>query len=422
MKGKRYLLAGMFFGTVMGWALGFLRLPYIEKDFSFLLGCIAALAFASLVLLLLAAWNRNYLPELMGKKNAAGDPRSARALAFIWKILIGILLVGSVAGGWALYRQRESFQRQIEIRDKRIQEMAALMKSVRENDLAPLMRNILDDVWEELKHNPRRTLSDTTITRIAAISFSFKPYPYIEADSLSEKAYSPERGHLLQALILMNIDSGSFAQIKRHTLFAGADLRGANLKALDLSGIHLRGAYLKDADLSGANLKGADLGEANLWGANLNRANLSHADLKRADLSWAQLNEATLILANLSVANLANAQLNRADLNQVTFQAAQSGGALFHEANFTKANLVGANFTKANLSQAILEDTELRRINFSGANLLGVRFNKAIVDKSWLDKLKEWQPIGKKEVLDNYTIVNDTIDKWKVPLCRLKKM
>jgi hypothetical protein len=54
MKRKRYLLVGLVFGAVIGWALGFLRLPYLEKNDSFLLGFISALAFVSLVLLLLA--------------------------------------------------------------------------------------------------------------------------------------------------------------------------------------------------------------------------------------------------------------------------------------------------------------------------------------------------------------------------------
>lgn len=422
MKGKRYLLIGLVFGIVIGWALGFLRLPYIEKDFSFLLGFITALAFVSLVLILLTAWNRKFLLGLIGPKTVTGDSKGTRAHTFIWIILVGILVLGGVLGGLTLYRQQESFKLQIQNRDKKMQEMAALMESVKGNDLEPLMHRILDDVWEKLKHNPGRTLSDTTIARIAAISFSFKPYPYIEGDSLSGAPYSPERGQLLQALVLMNIDTGSFAQIKRNASFAGADLRGADLKRLDLSGINLKGANLKDADLSGVNLKGADLGEASLWGANLNQANLSNANLKRTDLRWAQMNEATLILANLSGANLTNAQLRKADLTNATFQWAQSVGTLFYEANLTNVYFIGTDLSKANLNQANLYETDLRRINLSQADLVGVKLNKALVEENWLEKLKAWQPTGLKELEENYTVVNDTADSWKRPLYRVKKM
>ena len=420
MKGKNGLLIGLVFGIMIGWALGFLRLPYIEKNFSFLLGFIAALVFVSLLLLLLATWNRNFLFGLMGKKTLTGDAKSARTRTFIWLILGGVLVLGGVVGGLTVYRQHESFHLQIRNQAKKMQEMAALVASVQKNDLAPVMRSMLEEVGAELKRSPGRTLRDTTIASIAALSYSFQPYQYIEADSLSKQAGSPERGQLLQALLLMQIDSGSFARIKRKTLFAGADLRGADLKGLNLSGINLRGANLKGADLSGANLKMADLGGANLWGANLNQAILSNTDLKRADLRWAQLNEATLTLANGNGANLANAQLRKADLQDATFQWAQLGGALFNEADLTSVDFVGANFTKVNLSQANLSDTDLRKINLSEAVLVGVRLNKAIVDKNWLDKLKEWQPTGGKELRERYKVVNDTADKFKTPLYRLR--
>jgi len=422
MKGKKYLLIGLFFGMVIGWALGFLRLPYLEKNYSFLLGFIAALALASLVLMLLAAWNRNLLSGLIGKKTVAGDSQSTRAHTFISIMLLGFLVLGGVVGGLTIYRQNESFKLQIQNQDKKLQEMAALVETVKKDDLKPLMHSILEELGEELKRTPGRALRDTIIGRLAALSFAFKPYKYIEADSLSEKAYSPERGQLLQALVLLNIDSGSFAQIKGKTGFAGADLRGADLKGLDLSGINLKEANLKNADLSGSNLKGANLGAANLWGANLNQANLSNTDLKRADLSWAQLNEASLILANLNGAKLTNAQLRKADLTGASFQWAQSGGALFNEANLTNVNFTGSNLTKVNLSQADLSGADLRKINLSEAVLVGVRLEKALADEKWLEKLAQWRPTGVQELREGYTLVNDTFEIDKRPLYRLKKL
>jgi len=420
MKGKRYLLVGLVFGIMVGWALGFLRLPYLEKNCSFLLGFITGLAFVSLALILLA-WNRGFLPGLIGKKRVAGDLPSTRTHTFIWIILVGVLVLGGVLGGFTVYHRNESFKLQIQSQDKKIQEMAAMVASLKQNDLKPLMRSVLDDVGEELKRSPRRTLRDTTIARIAALSFAFKPYKYIQGDSVSDKAFSPERGQLLQALILMNIDSGSFTRIKLNTLFAGADLRKADLKGLDLSGINLKEANLENADLSGVNLKGADLSKANLWGANLNKAILSNADLKRADLSWAQLNEANLISANLSGANLTNAQLRKADLFDATFQWAQSHGALFNEANLTSVNFIGTNLTKVNFSQANLSYTDLRKTNLSEADLVGVRLDKALIEKNWREQLKEWQPTGIKELQENYSVVSDTLDKFGGAMYRLRK-
>jgi uncharacterized protein YjbI with pentapeptide repeats len=415
---KRQLLIGLVFGIMIGWVFGFLRFPYIEKNASFLLGFIAALVFVSLLLMILNVWNNRFLHSLFAYKEWAGDTKRTPKPILIWMVLTGVIVLGSIVSSLIIYRQNKSLKLQIQNHDKEMEEMTALVELVQKNNQEPLLRSILYEVSEELKRNPARKLTNDLINRIVALSSSLKSYQSIGHNSLSKKKYNTERGQLLKALILMNIDSSSFAQIKRHAVFAEADLRGADLKRSDMSGINLKEAHLKDADMSGANLKGANLGGANLWGANLNRANLSNADLQIADLRWAQLNEATLILANLNGVNLLNAQLIKADLNHASFRWAQSGGALFNEANLTNVNLVGNNFTKANLSQANLSNSELRGINLSEANLIGVQLNDATVVENWLEKIKEWQPIGGKELSKSYTVV--AVEKLNVHQLRKK--
>ncbi len=297
--------------------------------------------------------------------------------------------------------------------------MATQLDEVKKNDFKSVMNSMLEDVAEELKHSPHRTLLDTTISRIADLSFVFKPYKYMDADSI-EKEYSLERGQLLQALVLLNIDTGSFAQIRRKAHFAGAYLRGANLKGLDLSGINLSNANLKNADLSGANLNGADLAKVNFWGANLNRTKLNHTILRRADFRWAQLNEATLISANLDGVNLSNAQLNKTNLNKATLCWAQLGAALFNAANLTSVDFTGSNLTRTNFTEAYLNDTELRRTNLSETVLVGVSLDKALVDQRWWDKLNQSRVVGVKSLQERFSIVSDTIDIDKRPMFRMK--
>jgi uncharacterized protein YjbI with pentapeptide repeats len=421
MKGKRYLLIGLVLGMVIGWPLGFLRLPYLEENSSFLLGIFAGLALVSLMFLLLKLWNRGFQPGLMNKQTDPGDLKTTRRQSFIWIVALSMVALGGIWLGSTIYRQYESFKLQIEKKDRQIQEMAALVASVKKTDPEPLIRSLLHDVGEELKQNPDRSLRDTTIARIAALSFAFKPFKYIAGDSLSPKAYSPGRGQLLQALVWMKIDSASFARIKTKALFAAADLEGIDLKGVDFSRINLKEANLKSADLSSANLKGADLSDANLWGVKLNHANLSNSVFKRADLSWAQLNEATLSFANLNGANLTNAQLLKADLNAVSLLWSNSEGALFNEAILTNGKFFGANFSKANLSQANLSNTDLRSINFSHADLVGAEFDHAKVEKDWLDQLKAWQPAGLNELLEQYRVENDAYDTWNRPWYHMTK-
>ena len=421
MKGKKHLLVGLVFGILIGWVFGFLRLPYIEKNTSFLLGFITSLIFISLLLMILTVWNRRFLHGLLANKEGAGDAKSTPKTILIWMVLSGVVVLGSIVSSLTIYRQNKSFKLQIQTHDSEMQKMKAVVELVQKTNQEPLMSSILEEVGEELRRNPARTLTNATINRIATLSSSLKSYQSIEQDSLSKKKYNTERGQLLQALVLMNIDTHSFNQIKRSAVFAEADLRGADLKGLDLSGINLKEAYLKDVDLSSANLKGANLGGANLWGANLNRANLSNADLQLADLRWAQLNEATLSLANLNGVSLLNAQLRKADLNHASFKWAQSGGAMFNEANLTNVNLQGSNFTKANLSQADLSDSDTRAIILSEANLIGVQLSNAIVVENWLEKLKEWKPIGEKELSKSYSVVGGAFDKNKRPAHQLRK-
>ena len=421
MKGKKHLLVGLVFGILIGWVFGFLRLPYIEKNTSFLLGFTTSLIFISLLLMILTVWNRRFLHGLLANKEGAVDANSTPKTILIWMVLTGVVVLGSIVSSLIIYRQNKSFKLQIQNHDSEMQKMKATVELLQKTNQTPLMSSILEEVGEELRRNPARTLTNATINRIAALSSFLKSYQFIEQDSLSKKKYSIERGQLLQTLLLMNIDPRSFTQIKLSVVFAEADLRGADLKGLDLSGINLKGAYLKDVDLSSTNLKGANLGGANLWGANLNRTNLSNADLQLADLRWAQLNEAILTLVNLNGVNLLNAQLRKADLNHASFRWAQSGGALFNEANLTNVNLQGSNFTKANLSQADLSDSDLRAINLSEANLISVRLSNAIVVENWLEKLKEWQPIGEKELSKSYSVVGGAFDKNKRPAHQLRK-
>lgn len=78
---------------------------------------------------------------------------------------------------------------------------------------------------------------------------------------------------------------------------AHADLRGFDLKDIDLSGADLTNALLESADLRGANLK-----NARLTGANLENAYCKNADFSGADLSSANLRGAFFQRANLRTA------------------------------------------------------------------------------------------------------------------------
>ncbi|MBK9730527.1 MAG: pentapeptide repeat-containing protein [Chitinophagaceae bacterium] len=422
MKAIIKLLIGIILGVVVGWFIGFLRLPYIEMNHSFILGFIACVVVVLLILLLLMAWNNNSaLLRLINKTPSYNASKTVSRTYRIIRILIATIIVaGGVLSSFLIYKQSNYFKTQMQNQDRKIREQSALIESIRKGNMVFLMSNILNNVEEELKNS--RTLSDVVIARIAALSFSFKPYKYFQGDSLSAKELSPERGQLMMALLLMKMDSGSFARIKQMTSFASADLRGASLKHADLSGANLKHADLKDADLGEANLNNANLWSANLWGANLDKANLSGADLKRSDLRWAALNGTHLNYADLNGAQLSSAQLVKADVLNAFVQYADLEGAILSEANLAGVNFLGAGMRKINLNNANLTRTDLRMTDLNDATLLGTELNKALVDSNWMDKIDEWRLTGSKEIQDNYTVVTDSLDQWKHKVYHLSKI
>jgi uncharacterized protein YjbI with pentapeptide repeats len=410
MKRIKHLLIGLFLGLLLGWPLGFLRFPYVEKNFSFWMGFLAALALISFLVLIVKAQNDPSSLPLAGEGNTSPGQASPPIARYSRFLLSGVIVLAFALGSWSFYRHRDAMQRQILGQEHQLQEQKAMLAFIKTSNQEPVLRSLLDDIGAELKLSAKRTLSDGSIARIAAASLAFEPYQSIEADSLAEKAYSPARGQLLQALVLMKIDTGSFAKIRRQATFAGADLQGVHLQGLDLSGIDLAGANLMDADLSGVNLTGAVLDKAKLWGAQLVSARLGGASLIRTDFSWAQLQDAVLVKANLNGAYLNNAQMLKTDLTSANFQWAHSMGAMLREAKLTAVVFKGCNLSKANLTQANLCFSDLRKANLSEADLAGAKLNRAVVDDNWSEKLKGWKAVGIKELNDGYTQVNDTFE------------
>jgi hypothetical protein len=84
----------------------------------------------------------------------------------------------------------------------------------------------------------------------------------------------------------------------------------------------LRGADLRKINLEGCDLRFADFRAADLAGANLSRANCQHADFRGANLT-----DAVCIGTNFTNARLDGANMNGVDLRTATMEFAQLPGA-----------------------------------------------------------------------------------------------
>lgn len=213
-----------------------------------------------------------------------------------------------------------------------------------------------------------------------------------------------------------------------------ADLKGADLRRLDLKGAKL-GAYvrllaalekqglgsgdlaelesvmidLRNTDLSDVNLAHADLYKAQLSGANLEHANLRGANLSDADLENTRLTGAKLVGTNLTRARLRGAKLIGLPDSMVQDDARSHAGkpagfykphllgAIFDGADFTGARLSGldlhdvplgnaaslrkAHFVHADLSGVNLRNTDLREADLTGSDLTGADLTGAQINR-----------------------------------------
>ena len=181
----------------------------------------------------------------------------------------------------------------------------------------------------------------------------------------------------------------------------GAVLFLANLENANLQGANLPGSYLKvtnlyNAQLQGINLQGAFLEKANLHraslhGANLQGANLTLTNFQEADLQGAFLQRTSLQDSNFQGANLRGASLTGADLRYANLSYAFSDGVDFQNANLEYSNfdfayLNYANFQGANLANSSLQNVNLRGANLQGANLRNANLRNADLTDVNLDQ------------------------------------
>jgi uncharacterized protein YjbI with pentapeptide repeats len=421
VKGILKFFIGTVLGALIGWSLGFLRFPVVEWNASFWIGFAASVAFILFFLALLFLWSKRFfLRNLRGKNQDSGRTAPSRSI-LLGIVMVLVLALGGMGGSWLGYNRGKSLKAKIQKQDQLILEQAEMMESVRQGNQSALMANVLNKIDEELSSQPDSQLTESTIARVVALSYSLKPYRYLSGDTLSDKKLSPERGQLLLALARMPINSVSFSKIKKDAPFFGADLRKANLQGTNLSGADLNGADLRDANLEGANLENVQLVRANLWGAMLDSANLSHANLRRADLQWAEINNADLSGAIMNGANLSDAKLRKTNLKRAEIQWAFADGALLIDANLTHADFLGTSLTRANLTNADLTEGNLMAVDLNDARLTGTNLSRVSCGADLLDNMTEWNIEEAAAYQAKFKVVDDTIRPFVSAVFRLQK-
>jgi uncharacterized protein YjbI with pentapeptide repeats len=331
--------------------------------------------------------------------------------------LLGVMLGTIVTGGVSAFFLKKVVRKDgMEALKEQVQRYSGLTETIRRSGLTQMMSSLLSDIDEEINHSQERTLTDGTIARIAALTYSLEDHTIANDDTSSAKKLSPERGHLLLVLVKMKIDTGTFKKIMFQSSFAGAVLKDADLRGADLRWVDLEGADLSGANLAGSDLYEADLRSANLWGADLRNTRLDRANLRRANLGWAELNEAQLKRTDLFGADLTSARLKKADLEGADLQWTELSGAFLNEANLTGANMFRSNLKRAHLGNSIMKETNLSWANLMEANLVDVQMTSGNVgdaeltgvvvsDQNWLTTLARYRVKGADIMQSRYKVI-----------------
>ena len=404
MNRKAYVLILIFLAAIFGWGLGYIRLPYIEKEYSFGVGVLTTLAIISLTTLL------TYL--LKTKKSISSSKYSKK---LFWLILTCVT-TGAIC--IFLYQKNYTQQNKIETQSNLIVAQSETITALEQGNLMALVATVIAAADTELAQSSTRSLSQAIIDRIADLSHSLKPYRQVTKDSIATQELSRERGQLLLSLTKMNIDSASFAQIKKIATFEYADLRDAHLANMDLSGINLARANLKGATLLGSSLEYANLEEANLKRSQLSSSSLKNAKLKLINLDWANLSQVNISEVRLVGASLKSANLIGADFTGTYISYTNFRGANLIKANFTNTHIDIVDFSQANLTEAILDNLIIKRVNFTNVN-----FEKTIVNKDWFSNLKKEETVGLEKLKSDYEVasIEDNKDHLTSFLLEIKK-
>jgi len=253
-------------------------------------------------------------------------------------------LTMAVLQTYYLKKQNEKF----DVQNKRIEQQTYLQEAERRSSLVFLFDNVLDKIDDELLLNPaRRELSAQLVGRIVALSKALKPYRYLEGDTITSQASSPERGQLLLSLVASKLHPATLDQI-----YLLADFSYATLENVNLDGAYLRNINLSHANLESVSLTGADLRNANLEGARLTGAKVQLTGLRASP-------------AHFDFANFHGAEVFDSDLS----------GSSFEYANFTGARLQSVTFRRAFFSQTKFAQVAADSLDFGEATLLNTAFS-----------------------------------------------
>lgn len=446
MKGIWKILLGLLLGACISLGIFFYNSTIPLSDHNFIIGVITGLAIMAILFVIIALlYSKKRHPKNIGSKES------------LFGIFLTFFIVSIGLGTSQLISNKNQQKKEhSKFEAQKIKMEVATLEAEKNKAQAFWLDDIIDQLDREVSESPQRILSEERIYKLRDLSARLLPYHNIQSDTLTIRKYSPEKGNLLLALNIMEIDTASFNKLKKEISFSSIDLesanlQGANLNFADLSKSNLRKAKLTEAQLNNTNLTEADLSYADLssskfhssnlmnadltWanlteviandakldGSKLSHANLHKANLKGTNIRWATINNATLNNATLSKANMSFSDFKKSNFKKCLLDKTNLSFSDFTDANMMEAVLIESNFDQANLERTDLKNADLRKATFKKTKMKGVKLLGAkISDPNWFETLKKWKVEDVERLQEKYKILQ--IDKDSIyQLLHIKK-
>lgn len=393
----------LFLCMLLGWVLGYMKMPYIDRNDEFWIGVVGCLGLIGFMISLFRIWKiyKGTNPEETEHSSLTGSLIKSLTNS---NFLVSIIIIALICACLFSYNHNRQINEELKQTQAALEDLKSNTNIEQQRINISLLSDLINDLDSNQNYIHHTLTRNHMVERIVSLSSSFKINRVWDFANKVNVSLSEERGLLLLALLKTNMDSTFFNKIKANVSFYGADLRNADLHGLDLSGIDLKYANLEYANLQGVNLNDANLNGANLMGVNLNKATLVGANLISAKLNWAKVNEVNLNHANLDGSDFSNALVQNSNLDNASIIKAILCYAIFKESNLNACLLVGSNMSNANFSNAILTNSHIDETNLGNTIL-----DNILIKENWLKKLKENNNSGVNTILEKYYMIQARI-------------
>lgn len=392
----------LFLCMLLGWVVGYMKMPYIDRNGMFWIGVVGCLGFIGFIISLFRIWKVNKSTNPAQTAHSSLNGSLIKSLIKL-NFLVSIIIIALICACLFSYNHNRHLNKELQMTQAALEDLKSNINTEQQRINISLLSDLINDLDSNQNYIHDTSTRNHMIERIVSLSSSFKINRVWDFANKVNVNLSEERGLLLLALLKIKMDSTFFNKIKANVSFYGADLRNADLHGLDLSGIDLKYANLEYANLEGVNLNDANLNGANLMGVNLNKATLVGANLIAATMNWVKANEVDFNKAKLDSAFFSNATAIHSRFTNASMIHTVAFNSLFNESNFDYCVLMYTNVSNANFSKTIMTHAELYFLDLNNTII-----KEAIVRKNWKELLLEEKNTGVETMLEAYQIICDS--------------